>query len=463
MNFSKILQILIFIFISASGNLLAQDFNFKASEDFDKALEKSAADNKTLLIFTYIGENSRLNEYQTGQFHINSAMADPEVKEYLSQNYVSLWIDLNTDIGKAAANQLGFGEDFSVIGLFHAGTFTRLLAQMSQQSKSVGSLSEFLKEGVELNSWLGDFIDSDQSDMSGQSAQAAFNKIEEAARRGGQISKELVAAHILKELSPNRYFEAGHGQTFEFGFLNDINHLGLQYLLRNQAKFKDVHGEFVWDILLINTTNVLVGKAIEAQDESLLNRVLKELVPQSSQSDNVALNTYLTRGQYYGGIGDQERFDQTIDAMMADDEVSEDGKKRLIISMMQSGESRKSFAPFFESLKVESVVGIVQKAFVLKELYLLENDVESAARVVDEFIEKVKGSNDFRKYDLIERFAETNIPDVKTLEASISILQAVSFNCSQYSGLEAISCAGYADNKKGLIESLQDNLQNAKK
>ena len=149
--------------------------------------------------------------------------------------------------------------------------------------------------------------------------------------------------------------------------------------------------------------------------------------------------------------------------MMADDEVSEDGKKRLIISMMQSGESRKSFAPFFESLKVESVVGIVQKAFVLKELYLLENDVESAARVVDEFIEKVKGSNDFRKYDLIERFAETNIPDVKTLEASISILQAVSFNCSQYSGLEAISCAGYADNKKGLIESLQDNLQNAKK
>lgn len=462
MSIFKVLSLLTFVMLSISGNTFAQDIIFKTGEDFNAAVEKSTKENKSLLIFTHRRENSQFNQYQSGQFLINSAMADAEVKQYLSQNYVSLWIDLNTDIGKAAANQLGFGEDYSVIGVFHAGTFTRLQAQLTEQLNSQSSFLEFLKEGTALKNWFGELIDSDQSNMAGQSAQAAFNKIKQTNTIGGQISKEQVAAHILKQLSPNLFFEVGHSETFEFGYLDDINHLGLQHLLRNQTKFIDVHGEFVWDIFLINTTNALIGSAIQTQDESLLNRVLKELVPQSSHKDNVTFNIYLTKSQFYGGVGDQEKLDQTTKAMMADDQVSEDDKKQFVISMMQSREGHKSFAPFFESLKVETVGEIVQKAFVLKELYLLDNDAESAERVVDEFIEKVKGSDDFQKYDLIERFAETNIPDVKTLEASISMLQAINFNCGQYSGLEAISCAGYADNKKGLIESLQVNLQNVK-
>ncbi|WP_422005928.1 thioredoxin family protein [Roseivirga pacifica] len=339
--FQFIVSLLLISNLAIANNLEAIDFIEVSSEkEWKKAFEKAKADNKVVFVDVYTDWCGYCHKLD------NEVYTNEQVISYFNENFINIKFDAETQWGYQKA------QAYAVDG-YPTLLFLTTNEDVYEEIGGFVPSPTLLAYAEEVqSSWAKLPILAAQYERGTISKGETLEYIDALERRDVEKANE-VAATYLKGLNDADYLEI---ETLWLAsrFENYLEAETYMYITAHKDLMVETHGQSEYEdyIKAVYNDNLLL--AIKYGDETLLNRIVIELIPEFVPETEQAEAAYITKTLYYGQREDFDNYVIESNAYLNNHVLPEDKKNFMFsqaVEILNNYESKRLYEHAVDLLK----------------------------------------------------------------------------------------------------------------
>ncbi|WP_422356433.1 thioredoxin family protein [Roseivirga pacifica] len=339
--FQFIVSLLLISNLTIANNLETIDFIEVSSEkEWKKAFEKAKADNKVVFVDVYTDWCGYCHKLD------NEVYTNEQVISYFNENFINIKFDAETQWGYQKARA------YAVDG-YPTLLFLTTNEDVYEEIGGFVPSPTLLAYAEEVqSSWAKLPILAAQYERGTISKGETLEYIDALERRDMEKANE-VAATYLKGLDDADYLEI---ETLWLAsrFENYLEAETYMYITAHKDLMVETHGQSEYEdyIKAVYNDNLLL--AIKYGDETLLNRIVIELIPEFVPETEQAEAAYITKTLYYGQREDFDNYVIESNAYLNNHVLPEDKKNFMFsqaVEILNNYESKRLYEHAVDLLK----------------------------------------------------------------------------------------------------------------
>lgn len=339
--FQFIVSLLLISNLAIANDLETIDFIEVSSEkEWKKAFEKAKADNKVVFVDVYTDWCGYCHKLD------NEVYTNEQVISYFNENFINIKFDAETQWGYQKA------QAYAVDG-YPTLLFLTTNEDVYEEIGGFVPSPTLLAYAEEVqSSWVKLPILAAQYERGTISKGETLEYIDALERRDVEKANE-VAATYLKGLNDADYLEI---ETLWLAsrFENYLEAETYMYITAHKDLMVETHGQSEYEdyIKAVYNDNLLL--AIKYGDETLLNRIVIELIPEFVPETEQAEAAYITKTLYYGQREDFDNYVIESNAYLNNHVLPEDKKNFMFsqaVEILNNYESKKLYEHAVDLLK----------------------------------------------------------------------------------------------------------------
>ncbi|MHA7101591.1 thioredoxin family protein [Roseivirga pacifica] len=339
--FQFIVSLLLISNLAIANDLETIDFIEVSSEkEWEKAFEKAKADNKVVFVDVYTDWCGYCHKLD------NEVYTNEQVISYFNENFINIKFDAETQWGYQKA------QAYAVDG-YPTLLFLTTNEDVYEEIGGFVPSPTLLAYAEEVqSSWAKLPILAAQYERGTISKGETLEYIDALERRDVEKANE-VAATYLKGLNDADYLEI---ETLWLAsrFENYLEAETYMYITAHKDLMVETHGQSEYEdyIKAVYNDNLLL--AIKYGDETLLNRIVIELIPEFVPETEQAEAAYITKTLYYGQREDFDNYVIESNAYLNNHVLPEDKKNFMFsqaVEILNNYESKRLYEHAVELLK----------------------------------------------------------------------------------------------------------------
>ena len=339
--FQFIVSLLLISNLAIANDLETIDFIEVSSEkEWKKAFEKAKADNKVVFVDVYTDWCGYCHKLD------NEVYTNEQVISYFNENFINIKFDAETQWGYQKA------QAYAVDG-YPTLLFLTTNEDVYEEIGGFVPSPTLLAYAEEVqSSWAKLPILAAQYERGTISKGETLEYIDALERRDVEKANE-VAATYLKGLNDADYLEI---ETLWLAsrFENYLEAETYMYITAHKDLMIETHGQSEYEdyIKAVYNDNLLL--AIKYGDETLLNRIVIELIPEFVPETEQAEAAYITKTLYYGQREDFDNYVIESNAYLNNHVLPEDKKNFMFsqaVEILNNYESKRLYEHAVDLLK----------------------------------------------------------------------------------------------------------------
>ncbi|RKQ42514.1 uncharacterized protein DUF255 [Roseivirga pacifica] len=339
--FQFIVSLLLISNLAIANDLETIDFIEVSSEkEWKKAFEKAKADNKVVFVDVYTDWCGYCHKLD------NEVYTNEQVISYFNENFINIKFDAETQWGYQKA------QAYAVDG-YPTLLFLTTNEDVYEEIGGFVPSPTLLAYAEEVqSSWVKLPILAAQYERGTTSKGETLEYIDALERRDVEKANE-VAATYLKGLNDADYLEI---ETLWLAsrFENYLEAETYMYITAHKDLMVETHGQSEYEdyIKAVYNDNLLL--AIKYGDETLLNRIVIELIPEFVPETEQAEAAYITKTLYYGQREDFDNYVIESNAYLNNHVLPEDKKNFMFsqaVEILNNYESKRLYEHAVDLLK----------------------------------------------------------------------------------------------------------------
>ena len=339
--FQFIVSLLLISNLTIANDLETIDFIEVSSEkEWKKAFEKAKADNKVVFVDVYTDWCGYCHKLD------NEVYTNEQVISYFNENFINIKFDAETQWGYQKA------QAYAVDG-YPTLLFLTTNEDVYEEIGGFVPSPTLLAYAEEVqSSWAKLPILAAQYERGTISKGETLEYIDALERRDVEKANE-VAATYLKGLNDADYLEI---ETLWLAsrFENYLEAETYMYITAHKDLMVETHGQSEYEdyIKAVYNDNLLL--AIKYGDETLLNRIVIELIPEFVPETEQAEAAYITKTLYYGQREDFDNYVIESNAYLNNHVLPEDKKNFMFsqaVEILNNYESKRLYEHAVDLLK----------------------------------------------------------------------------------------------------------------
>ncbi|MCO6357243.1 thioredoxin family protein [Roseivirga pacifica] len=339
--FQFIVSLLLISNLAIANDLETIDFIEVSSEkEWKKAFEKAKADNKVVFVDVYTDWCGYCHKLD------NEVYTNEQVISYFNENFINIKFDAETQWGYQKA------QAYAVDG-YPTLLFLTTNEDVYEEIGGFVPSPTLLAYAEEVqSSWAKLPILAAQYERGTISKGETLEYIDALERRDVEKANE-VAATYLKGLNDADYLEI---ETLWLAsrFENYLEAETYMYITAHKDLMVETHGQSEYEdyIKAVYNDNLLL--AIKYGDETLLNRIVIELIPEFVPETEQAEAAYITKTLYYGQREDFDNYVIESNAYLNNHVLPEDKKNFMFsqaVEILNNYESKRLYEHAVDLLK----------------------------------------------------------------------------------------------------------------